>query len=163
MNIMRELKLEMAKKYDTGEYKLLELCKIYGVHKDKIQYYYKLYKMWGEKGFEDRDKIVYSRQEKLEAIKTVLSGEKSAQQVALEKCIPNPRVVQDWVNLFKKKGEEGIQVSRGRKRYLLHEERQKYLAEIELNERLQFLEMENDYLKKSLALISKKSKRSKQK
>lgn len=36
------LKLEMAKKYDTGQFKLMELCEIYDISKDKIQYYYKL-------------------------------------------------------------------------------------------------------------------------
>lgn len=163
MKITIELKLEMAKKYDTGQFKLMELCKIYGVSKDKIQYYYKLYKMWGEKGFVDRDKIVYTRKEKLEAIKMVLSSEKSGRQIALERYIPNPHIVQDWVRLFKTKGEDAIQVSTGRKRYLLHEDRQKFLADKELRERLKFLEMENEYLKKSLAFTSKKSKRSKQK
>lgn len=97
MKVTMDLKLEMAKKYDTGQYKLMELCKLYDVGKDKIQYYYKLYKMWGESAFQDRDKVVYSREEKLEAIKNVLSGEKSCRQIALEKCMPNPHVVQDWL------------------------------------------------------------------
>jgi len=163
MKITIELKLEMAKKYDTGQFKLMELCEIYGVGKDKIQYYYKLYKMWGEKGFVDRGSVVYTRKEKLEAIKIVLSGEKSCRQIALEKCMPNPHVVQDWVNLYKTKGEDAIQISSGRKRYLLHEDRQRFLADKELKERLKYLEMENEYLKKSLALTSKKSKQSKQK
>lgn len=47
MKVTMDLKLEMAKKYDTGQYKLMELCKLYDVGKDKIQYYYKLYKMRG--------------------------------------------------------------------------------------------------------------------
>lgn len=163
VKVTMDLKLEMAKKYDTGQYKLMELCKLYDVGKDKIQYYYKLYKMWGESAFQDRDKVIYSREEKLEAIKTVLSGEKSCRQIALEKCMPNPHVVQDWLALYKRKGEDAIQRSTGRKKYLLHEDRQKYLAEKELRARLEFLEMENDYLKKSMALISKKSKQSKKK
>jgi transposase len=119
--------------------------------------------MWGEKGFVDRGSVVYTRKEKLEAIKIVLSGEKSCRQIALEKCMPNPHVVQDWVNLYKTKGEDAIQISSGRKRYLLHEDRQRFLADKELKERLKYLEMENEYLKKSLALTSKKSKQSKQK
>lgn len=159
-----DLKLEMAKKYASGNYKLMELCKMYNVGKDKIQYYVKLYRFYGEKPFTDEQaNRVYTRQEKLEAIKIVLSGEKSCRQVALEKGMPNPHVVQDWVLLYKTKGEDAIQQSKGRKKYLLHEDRQKYLANKELNERLKFLEMENEYLKKSLALSSKKSKASKKK
>jgi len=163
MKITMEKKLEMAKKYSTGKYKLVELANDYGVGKEKLQYYVKLYNMWGESPFVDQDKRVYTREEKLEAIKIVLSKEKSARQVALEKCMPNPHVVQGWVDLYKDKGEDAIQVSTGRKRYMLHPDRQRYLANKEMEERLKFLEMENEYLKKSLALTSKKSKRLKKK
>lgn len=163
MKVTMDIKLQIAKDYDSGKYKLMELCKKYGVGKDKIQYYNNLFKMWGEEGFKNRDKIVYTREEKLEAIKTVLAGKKSCRQIALEKCMPNPHVVQDWVNLYKKKGEEAIQVSKGRKKYMLHADRQRYLADKELKERIAFLEMENDSLKKSLALISKRNKQGKKK
>jgi len=164
MKMTMQQKLQLAKEYDTGKYKLMELCEKHNVTKDKVQYNYKLYKMWGEKPFlEDGGDRKYSREEKLKAIKIVLNKEKSARQVALEKGLINPRVVQDWVYLYLEKGESAIQNSRSRKKYMLHEDRQKYLAEKELRERLEFLEMENAYLKKSLALSSKKSKQQKKK
>lgn len=88
-----------------------------------------------------------------------MSGEKSGRQVALELAVPNAHTVTDWVKLYKEKGEEAIQVSRGRKKYMLHEERQAYLADKELKAKCKHLEAENEFLKKSLALALQKDKR----
>jgi hypothetical protein len=71
--------------------------------------------------------------------------------------------VNDWIALCKARGESAIQQSRGRKKYMLHEDRQRYLADNELRARLKFLEAENDYLKKSYSLIQEKDKQSKKK
>ncbi|MFA5762240.1 MAG: helix-turn-helix domain-containing protein, partial [Bacilli bacterium] len=58
-------------------------------------------------------------------------------------------------------GTDAIQVSRGRKSYRLHADRQKYLANKELKARLTYLEAENAYLKKVYSLIQEKSRRTK--
>ena len=44
--------------------------------------------------------------EKLKAIHLVLDKKKSARQVGLEMCIPNPHTVQDWVKKYKLHGED---------------------------------------------------------
>ena len=77
----------------------------------------------------------------------------------MELAIPHPNTVNDWVQLYKEKGEDAIQISTGRKKYMLHEDRQKYLADKELKARCKHLEDENEFLKKSLALALKKDKR----
>jgi hypothetical protein len=92
-----------------------------------------------------------------------MSNQKSARQLALEKGMPSPHVIQDWVEKFKKDGADSIQISRGRKGYRLHADRQKYLANKELRERLAYLEAENAYLKKAYSLIQEKSRRTKKK
>jgi len=140
------------------------LAKKYGVDLSKLKYRVKLFRMHGEAPFTDeQEKRIYSREEKLKAIQQVLSGEKSGRQIALELGIPGADTVNDWVKLYKTKGPDAIQISKGRKKYLLHEERQAYLADKELRERLEYLETENDYLKKSLALASEKNKQLKKK
>jgi len=88
-----------------------------------------------------------------------LSGKKSARQVAAEVGTPDADSVGEWVRKYKEKGEEGIQISRGRKKYMLHEDRQRFLADKELKDRCKHLEDENEILKKSLALALKKDKR----
>lgn len=156
--------LKIIHEYLSGKTRMTDLSKKYHMDIGKIKYRINLYQMHGELPFsDDYEKRIYTREEKLNAIKIVLSGKKSGRQVSLEMGIPNPHVVHDWVKKFKEQGEESIQISRGRKKYMLHEDRQKYLANKELNARLKALELENDYLKKSLALISKKNKRFKRK
>lgn len=143
---------------------MTKLAKKYKFDISKLKYKVKVYLMHGEWPFTDeQEKRIYSREEKLKAIKTVLSGEKSGRQIALELAVPNSDTVNDWVKLYKQKGESAIQVSRGRKKYMLHEDRQSYLADKELKARCKHLEDENEFLKKSLALALKKDKRLKKK
>lgn len=143
---------------------MMELSRRYKFDVAKLKYKVKVYLMHGEAPFTDeQEKRIYTREEKLKAIQTILNGEKSGRQVALELAVPNPHTVQDWVALYKEKGEEAIQVSRGRKKYMLHEERQRYLADKELKARCKHLEDENEFLKKSLALALLKDKRLKKK
>ena len=139
---------------------MTKLAAKYRFDVSKLKYKVKVYLLHGESPFTDeQEKRVYTREEKLKAIQTVLRGEKSGRQVALELAIPNADTVNDWVKLYKDKGEEAIQVSRGRKKYMLHEERQAYLADKELKARCKHLENENEFLKKSLALALRKDKR----
>ena len=149
--------LMIVHEYLDDKTPMSKLCKKYSVDASKIKYRVNLYLLYGDKPFTDeQEKRVYTREEKLKAIHLVLDKHKSARQVGLEMAVPNPHTVQDWVKKYKLHGEEAIQVSKGRKKYLLHEDRQRLLAEKELKERNKFLEMENDVLKKSLALISKR-------
>jgi transposase len=164
MKMTMAKRLQMAKEYFEKHIPYSKLVVKYGCDKAKVQYYIKLYERYGEDPFSDKQgSRIYTREEKLKAIQTILNGEKSSRQVALDMAVPNPHVVQDWVKKYQEEGEAAIQVSRGRKRYMLHEDRQKFLANQELNEKLEALELENEYLKKSLALISKKDRRSKTK
>ena len=136
---------------------ITEICRKYKVDCAKVKYRINLYLVHGEKPFtNEQDKRIYTREEKLKAIHLVLDGKKSGRQVGIEMGIPNPHTVHDWIKKYKEGGEEAIQISKGRKKYMLHEDRQRYLADKELRARNKFLEMENDVLKKSLALISKR-------
>lgn len=164
MKMTMAVRLKMAKEYFETHIPYSKLVIKYKTDKAKVQYYVKLYERYGEDPFTDKqEKRIYTREEKLKAIQRVISKEKSCRQAALDMAMPNPHVVQDWVRKYMTEGEAAIQVSRGRKRYMLHEDRQKYLANKELNEKLQALQLENEYLKKSLVLISKKNKRFKKK
>ena len=139
---------------------MTKLASKYKFDVSKLKYKIKVYLLHGEAPFTDeQEKRIYTREEKLKAIQTVLKGEKSGRQVALELAIPNADTVNDWVKLYKEKGEAAIQVSRGRKKYMLHEDRQRYLADKELKARCKHLEDENEFLKKSLALALLKDKR----
>jgi len=158
-----DTKLKMIKEYLDKQVPMTKLVKKYNYDLAKLKYLVKLYQMHGEKPFLEQDKRIYTREEKLESIKIVMSNQKSARQLALEKGMPSPHVIQDWVEKFKKEGADSIQISRGRKGYRLHADRQKYLANKELRERFAYLEAENAYLKKVYSLIQEKSRRTKKK
>jgi len=156
--------LKYVKIHIENEVPMTKLAAKYSLDLSKLKYKVRLYSLHGELPFTDeQEKRFYTREEKLKAIKKVLTGEYSGRQIALEMGLPNADTVNDWVKLYKEKGEEGIQVSKGRKKYLLHADRQKYLADKEIKERCQHLEEENKFLKKSLALALKKDKRLKKK
>ena len=156
--------LEIVKMHVEKGVPMMQLAKKYKFHVSRLKYKVNLYSLHGEDPFTDnQEKRIYTREEKLKAIQIVLNKEKSGHQVALELGIPEPDTVNDWVKLYKTKGESAIQISRGRKKYMLHEDRQRYLADKELKERCRHLEDENAYLKKSLALALKKDNRLKKK
>lgn len=152
--------LKLVKMYVNDGVPMTMLVKKYKLDASKLKYRIKLYQIHGEVPFtDDQEKRIYTREKKLKAIQTVLSGQKSARQVGIELGVPHADTVNDWVKLYKNRGEAAIQVSRGRKKYMLHEERQAYLADKELKARCKHLEDENEFLKKSLALALKKDKR----
>ena len=152
--------LDIVKEYYNSNISITRLAIKRNCDSAKLKYLIKLYDLYGEYPFSDeQESKIYTREQKLKAIEEYLSGTKSGRQIALELGSPNPDVVRDWRHIYEIKGEAGIHVSRGRKKYLLHEERQAYLADKELKARNQHLELENEYLKKSLALAFKKNKR----
>ena len=65
--------------------------------------------------------------------------------------------------MYKEKGEEAIVTTYGRKNYELKEDKIKRLNNKEAEERIKYLEAENEALKKFYALIQKKEKISKKK
>ena len=156
--------LKIVKMHVDDGVPMTKLAEKYNFDVSRLKHKVNVYMIHGESPFTDeQEKRIYTREEKLRAIKTVLSGEKSARQVAAEIGTPDSDTVGDWIRLYKKKGEEGVQISRGRKKYMLHEDRQRYLADKELKARCKHLEDENEFLKKSLALALKKDKRLKKK
>ena len=157
-------KLHILKEYIDDKRSVTDLCKKYQIDKSKLLYFIHLYEKHGETPFTDeQEKRIYTREEKLKAIEDVKSGKKSCRTVGIELGCPNPHTVQDWVKKFNEGGPDAIQISRGRKGYMLHADRQAYLAQKELKERNEHLEAENAYLKKLYSLIQEKKELSKRK
>ena len=157
-------KLEMAKEHVDEGIPLHELAKKYDFHVSNIKYQCRLYELYGEKAFEDRGTSrTYTREEKLKAIDRVLNGKESRRQVALSMMLSEPKIVEDWVNKYLKEGESSIKDTHSRSHYLIHEDRLQVEANKKLLERLEYLEAENEYLKKSYALIQKREQQKKNK
>lgn len=143
---------------------MTKIAERYKIDISKLKYKVNVYLLHGEFPFTDeQENRIYTKEEKLQAIKAVLNGEKSGRQMALELGIPHADTVNDWIQLYKQKGADAIHDSRGRKKYMLHKDRQRFLADKELKARCKHLEDENEFLKKSLALALLKDKRLKRK
>lgn len=152
--------LKYVKMYVDDGVPVAVLAKKYKFNPSHLKHKINVYLIHGEAPFTDeQEKRVYTREEKLKAIKTVLNGEKSGRQMAAEIGTPDSDTVNEWIKLYREKGEDGIQTSWGRRNYMLHEERQRYLADKEIKEKCKHLEDENEFLKKSLALALRKDKR----
>ena len=93
MKLTIDTKLKMIKEYLDEQVPMTKLVKKYNYDLAKLKYLVKLYQMHGKKPFLEQDKRIYNREEKLEAIKIVMSNQKSARQLALEKGMPSPHVI----------------------------------------------------------------------
>ena len=152
--------LKFVKMYVDDGIPMTKIAERYKIDISKLKYKVNVYLLHGEFPFTDeQENRIYTKEEKLQAIKAVLNGEKSGRQMALELGIPHADTVNDWIQLYKQKGADAIHDSRGRKKYMLHKDRQRFLADKELKARCKHLEDENEFLKKSLALALLKDKR----
>ncbi len=162
MKLTNQEKLKMVLEHLNEGIPLHTLADKYQYHVSNVKYFIGLYRMHGENVFLNRsENMIYTRQQKLNAIDRVNKEHISYRQLSLQLGLIDPGILRDWVNLYKTKGEAAIQTTHGRKSYLKHEERLDQIAEKSLQDRLKYLEAENAYLKKLYALIQKRSKRMK--
>ena len=152
MKINQSQKLEIARSHVDDGVPIFELAKKWKYDVGKLKYFCRLYQLYGPSAFEDNGaKRVYRREEKLDAVKRFLSGE-SEYSIGLAMMLPTPETVRDWAALYKKGGEAALKDTHSRSHYLLHEDRLDRVAGRKLMERLEYLEAENQYLKKLYAL-----------
>ncbi len=164
MLIKKETKLEIVLKHLNEGITVKELSEEYHIHPSNIQYYVNLYQKHGSDVFTNEEGLkVYEREYKLKAIKRVIQGNESIRSVAVDLGLTDYSVLRDWIKKYKAGGEDAIQTSFSRKNYLLHEERQNAIASQEMKERIEYLEAENEFLKKSYSLILERNRRSRKK
>ncbi len=160
MKLTLEEKLKYVKMHVEDDVPIYDIEQEYGYNASRLKYHAALYKRWGEKAFEkDKQRKDYSRSMKLNAIKEVISQGKSCRQVALDLMLTDPAVVEDWVNKYKKEGEDGIKDTHSREAYKMHDDRVLVKEHKKLLEDLERTKAENEYLKKSFPLALERSKR----
>lgn len=99
----------------------------------------------------------YASDFKLKVVKKYLEGGYSTQDLADEFGISSKTQVHNWVKRYEREGEEAfIFETRGNPKDK-RETDEKFIFE-NLAEELQFLKMENEYLKKLCAMLKKKLK-----
>ena len=88
-----------------------------------------------------------------------LKNSKSEKEVS----IPSLDSFMSYTEEYLKEGASAIKDTHSRTHYLIHEDRLQVEANKKLLERLEYLEAENEYLKKSYALIQKRERQKKNK
>ena len=164
MRYSLEEKLKIVKEHVEQGVPIHELKSKYGIDPANLKYFCALYKLYGDVAFEDHGtRRSYNKELKLFAIDQVLSKKKSSRKVGLELMLTDHKIVDDWVKLFKTKGPDAIKDTHSRSHYLVHEERLNVEANKKLLDRLEYLEAENEYLKKLYALAQEKKSHKKKK
>lgn len=162
MKITKEKKLQLVKEHLEEGVPLREIVKKYNYNISNVKYQCALYLKHGEKAFLDEEIKRYSREEKLKAIKKYSEGS-SMRQVSVEMGLSDPSILRDWLRIYNKKGESGIKDTYSRNHYLLHEDRLNKITLDSMQDRMKYLEAENEYLKKLYSLIQDRSKQSRRK
>ena len=158
-------KLKYVKMHLEDNVPIYEIERKYGFNAQHLKYFCRLYLRYGEKPFlklpGQRQK--YTREMKLKAIDEHFSMEKPIRQIAVDLMLSDPKIVSDWIKLYKTRGESAIKDTYSREAYMLHDDK---LLEKEYKKLLEDLERtkaENDYLKKSFPQVLKRGKQSKKK
>lgn len=162
MKYNRREKLKIAKEHVIDGVSLDELSKKYNYSISIIKYQSLLFIKHGEKAFEECSYRTYTRNQKLQVIKRVYSGE-AAYSIAIELGLPDPTIIRDWLRLYKKYGESAIKDTRSREAYKHHDDRVLLKEYKKLLQDLEETKAENEYLKKSFPQALKRSKQFKKK
>lgn len=162
MKNSRETRLKAVKEHLDDGLTIKEVGLKYGIDPGRIKFYVALYRRHGEKPFLKSlsGKQVFTREQKLEMVKRNLAGE-SAYSLAIELGSTDQTVVRDWARLYLKGGEEALKTTKSRKNYVLKDERAHIRAHKKILKRNEYLEAENEVLKKWYTLILQRSEPSK--
>ena len=127
----------------------------------RITMWIKVYDIYGESGLEHRSRH-WTNEDKINAVQRVLDGE-SYHEVAHSLGMSGETQVLTWHRKYLELGWEGLKLDgRGRKRKMgskpIKPSKSKSQAEeiVELRKRLEYLEVENAYLKKLAALVQQR-------
>lgn len=162
MKNSRETRLKAVKEHLDDGLTIKEVALKYGIDPGRIKFYVALYRRHGEKPFLKSlsGKQTFTREQKLEMIRRNLAGE-SGYSLALELGSTDQTVIRDWVRLYETGGEEAIKTTKSRKNYVLKDERSQIKAHKKIVKRNEYLEAENEVLKKWYTLILQRSEPSK--
>ena len=165
MKYLWEFKLECVNKYKNGEYiNHAGTPKQHDHFMNRVREWVKKYDDLGVDGLKHSStNKSWTAEKRFELVAKVLAGN-SIRSVAMNAHINDGQLCQ-WVRKYSEKGMEGLKFKQGRptKQFVMNKKTKKSKLSISeqeelklLRERNLYLEMENEYLKKLDALVSKR-------
>lgn len=165
--LTRAEKIELYERRKKGE-RISDLAVLYGMNRVGIQYLIRLIDTHGIEILREHKNRYYSPEYKLDIINRILVNHESIKSTAVEIGLSSDGMIHNWIREYKENGYNVIEKKRGRpvmiKPKNIHpepvtpEERVK-----ELEKQLEYVEAENEYLKKLHAVVKQRVEREKKK
>lgn len=158
-----EFKLQIVREYlegKSGGYRILQ--EKYGVDKGQIRLWVNLYEAGGMEGL-IRVRRTYDGEYKIHVVEYKHEHASSLRQTAVHFGIQNLSTIARWERIYHEEGKEALfEERRGRKRKMSTKNFPKSKKNVNENEDLlkevQRLRMENEYLKKLIALVQERER-----
>ena len=162
--LTREQKIEIYHKRKSGV-SLQELTTVYKIKRENIIYLIRLIEKHGEGILRNDKNRYYSPSLKEEIINKVLLDNHSINSIAIEYGLSSNGMLCNWINSYKENGYVIVEKTRGRRSTMKPKLNKEYTdmtpeEKNEFNEkRIQYLEAENEYLKKLRAVVQARKNR----
>ena len=117
-----------------------------------------LYREHGEKGLSSRGRK-YSSEERFQIIEFMRKNHLSYKDTSIQFGISGSNTVWDWEHKYLKNGINGLENKKNSRKPRIQKPKPPKTREEELLDRIQYLEAENEYLKKLNALVAEREKR----
>ena len=166
--LTNEQRIEIYERRLKGE-SLKNLSLKFNLNESKIKYLIALINKHGYNILRNNKNRCYSKEFKENAINRILIGRESINSVSIDIGLSSDGILHNWIKKFKENCYNVIESKRGRKSKTMTKikKSKKILTENdkikELEEKILYLEAENDYLKKLSALIQEKESQEKKK
>lgn len=158
---LKELKLKTIQYYYKG-YSVEATAKFFNIPSPTtVRKWIKKYELYGEKGLNKNLKSSYTSEFKLNVIKYMQNNHLSHSETAIHFNLAGGEIVDKWEKILNEKGPLALKrkkCGRVKKMNKKANKSDKNLSQEELLEELEYLRMENEYLKKLNALVQKRVK-----
>lgn len=151
----QEQRLAAVKAVEAGE-SIVDAARQYRISEDTLKINVRQYKEHGEKGFHTHA-YHWTVEQKYQVLKYKWENQLSAQETSIKFGTSNITIIK-WEKRYKEKGIMGLEDEKRRKPKTTKPKLPK-TREKELLDRIQYLEAENEYLKKLNALVAEREKR----
>ena len=171
-----ELKLEIVKYVIEGKHSYKQASQKYNIHQEQIRVWCNRFKTSGEEGLKPQKIRKYDGNFKVEVVEYMYANHLSFEKTAIHYKLPSSTIVVLWKQIYDEKGRQYLlnnrsisvnhmRVERNKKMNNKQNSPSKYNAKSkeELIKQIEYLQMENDYLKKLQALVQKRTSQQKKK